>query len=423
MDRILNRIHSVKNHPISRLDNAFRIKYAKGLGACLYVLSGNSLITKMLYQPWANSIISNASNLDDYWTKDLDAAKSALSIQHKGLRFFTMRYSLLYDLFYLLEHSFLPQYSSRKPYVFLKENLCLSPFAKKALDNVYNHFVKSVVCTRIDNSLTAHRYRNNLIFTQKEKKILIVANVSAGKSTLINALVGYRISKTKTTACTNRLIVLHNKTIEDGFTLKEANNSYRHCSNICETDRSNIAEAAFAFRSSLAGERVCFVDTPGVNNAEETNHRQITEEAIANGDYDAVMYISNGKYFGTNDEHQVLQLLKEKVKKPILFVLNQLDNFVPEEDSIDKMLSDYKTDILKFGFQKPVVIPVSAYAAFLFKTDASLLSKVELRKLKTLNELFDNDYYDLPAYIDGQRSKDKLSKTGIIKLENTILTI
>ena len=104
-------------------------------------------------------------------------------------------------------------------------------------------------------------------------------------------------------------------------------------------------------------------------------------------------------------------------------MLNQLDNFVPEEDSIDKMLSDYKTDILKFGFQKPVVIPVSAYAAFLFKTDASLLSKVELRKLKTLNELFDNDYYDLPAYIDGQRSKDKLSKTGIIKLENKILTI
>ena len=32
------------------------------------------------------------------------------------------------------------------------------------------------------------------------------------------------------------------------------------------------------------------------------------------------MYVSNSKYFGTNDEHQVLQLLKEKVKKPIFDV-------------------------------------------------------------------------------------------------------
>ena len=57
MDKILNRICSIENHPISTLGKDFRIKYVKGLGACLYVLSQNSPITKMLYCAWANSII------------------------------------------------------------------------------------------------------------------------------------------------------------------------------------------------------------------------------------------------------------------------------------------------------------------------------------------------------------------------------
>ena len=144
---------------------------------------------------------------------------------------------------------------------------------------------------------------------------------------------------------------------------------------------------------------------------------------ILKGDYDAVMYVSNSKYFGTNDEHKLLKMLKAKVKTPTLFVLNQLDYFVPEEDSILKMVNDYKSDLIKFGFKKPIIVPVSAYASFLFRTETSLLSKIEMRKLEMLNEVFECDYYDLPMYINEQSSKDKLSMTGIISLENILITI
>ena len=128
-------------------------------------------------------------------------------------------------------------------------------------------------------------------------------------------------------------------------------------------------------------------------------------------------------YLGTDDEYNLLKLLKTKVRKPILFVLNQLDNFIPEEDSIAKMLNNYKSDLIKLGFNKPTIVPVSAYASYLFRTDASLLTKIEMRKLEMFNEVFEYDYYDLPVYINEQSSKDKLSMTGIISLENKLITI
>lgn len=423
MDKILNRICSIENHPVSKLDKDFRIKYVKGLGACLYVLSNDSPITKMLYLAWANSILCETNNLHDYWSSDLSTAKSAISLQRKGFSFFSMKYSFIYDIFYILEQSFLPGYNKINTYRFLKENLC-SFFTQKTLENVYEYYgSESGCCKGIDESLIEHRYHNNTILSQKEKKILVVANVSAGKSTLINALVGYRINKTRTTACTDRIVALHNKDRNDGFTLLEADNSYLYCNSICEVNNEHIVEAAFPFKSSLANERICFIDTPGINNANESDHRKITEEAILKDNYDAVLYVSNSMYFGINDENNLLYFLKTNVTKPILFVLNQLDNFVPEEDSIMKMVSDYKFDLIKLGFDKPVIAPLSAYASFLFRTDTSLLTKMERRKLKILNEIFENEYYDLPEYIGEEQSTDKISKTGIIYLESKLITI
>ena len=383
MDKILNRICSIDNHPVSKLDQGFRMIYVKGLGACLYATSGNSPITKMLYLPWAESIIGNTDNPAKYWTENTSAIKSAISLRRKGFSLFSLKYSFFYDVFYLLEQSFIPNYQ---------------------IVNTY-------------------KQDNESIFSKKEKRILVVANVSAGKSTLINSLIGCRMNRTKTTACTDRLVSIHNKCFKDGLTHKDLNGSYSYFQNLQEVNRDEIHEIAFTFNSSLNKEQICFIDTPGINNSEDSNHRRITENAITNGDYDAIMYVSNSQYFGTNDEHNLLKLLKSKVKKPILFVLNQLDNFIPEEDSIAKMMNDYKSDLLKIGFSKPIIVPVSAYAAFLFRLGADELTNTEKRKCKILNEVFDNEYYDFPKYIEGVRSKNKLSMTGIITLENKLITI
>ena len=209
MDKILNRICSIDNHPISKLDLDFRIKYVKGLGACLYTISKNSPITKMLYQAWSDSILGNVSNSLDYWEENTCAIKTAISLKRKGFYFFSMRYNFFYDVFYLMEQSFLSCYEEINTYCYLKERIC-GLITKRALDKVYSYCTANGTKPKaVDNAVVEHKQNNETLFFVKETRILVVANVSAGKSTLINSLVGCRINRTKTTACTDRLVILH----------------------------------------------------------------------------------------------------------------------------------------------------------------------------------------------------------------------
>ena len=96
----------------------------------------------------------------------------------------------------------------------------------------------------IDNVVVTHKQNNESIFSKKEKRILVVANVSAGKSTLINSLIGCRMNRTKTTACTDRLVSIHNKCFKDGLTHKDLNGSYSYFQKINEVNRDDIHEIA-----------------------------------------------------------------------------------------------------------------------------------------------------------------------------------
>ena len=61
-----------------------------------------------------------------------------------------------------------------------------------------------------------HQFRTNRKFAaQPEMRILITANMSAGKSTLINALIGKAVTRTAQEACTANLCYLLNKPFED----------------------------------------------------------------------------------------------------------------------------------------------------------------------------------------------------------------
>lgn len=423
MDKILNRICRIDNHPIAKLDDKFRMVYVEGLVSCMYSISHGSDITKMLTFAWVQSIVPAHKNLNSLWKSDTDAIKRAISIKRKGMKFFYMRDSFFFDVFYLAQSSLLKGCNLDKISDYLRQNVC-GFFSKKSMNKILIAYKQNGSSIEgVSSAQINHRNTNSKLLTTAEKRILVVANVSAGKSTLINSLVGYRLNRTKTTACTDKLVYLHNKCSNDGITTKRNDGLYSYSSNINDVNSDSLIEASLPFKSTLGKERICFIDTPGINNAEDSRHKQITEDVIKKGDYDAVMYVSNCQYFGTNDEHNLLKFLKANVKKPILFVLNQLDVFDPEEDSINKMLNEYKSDLKKFGFRDPEIIPVSAYASFLFRLDSSYLTKTEAVKQKNMIELFKDDYYNLPKYIGQGRSAEILDKTGIKYLENKIITV
>src|SRR5699024_3535827 len=58
----------------------------------------------------------------------------------------------------------------------------------------------------------------NILFKRKEPTgIMVTANMSAGKSTFINALTGKYVCLSQNMACTSKVHYIINKAFEDGF--------------------------------------------------------------------------------------------------------------------------------------------------------------------------------------------------------------
>ena len=123
------------------------------------------------------------------------------------------------------------------------------------------------------------------------------------------------------------------------------------------------------------------------------------------------------------DEYQLLSLLKDEARKPIFFVLNQLDRFNKKQDSVGKMIKDYRNDLIKIGFSSPIIIPTSAEAALLFKLPDSRLDDEDVKDRDTLYSRFCQDYYQLTSYIGQPSSINPIENTGINYLEKLIKNI
>lgn len=418
MDRILNRICVIPDHPVAKLDEIFRIIYVKGLGACLYEMSNGAEITKMFFDAWSSSILQHTTLDSDLWRKNPDAIRNAIAIHREGFRFFSMKYHLFYDVFYLLSCG--KGENLKETFVYDDAQVFLKPFCglltRHALKNTYLHFKEGKGCPKLAPALLCHKEKNESILCQKEKRILVVANVSAGKSTLINAIMGHRLNRTMNRACTNKIVTLRNKVEKDGMTVRLNKGRYAYFKRFDTINSNDFVDASLPFNSLLSESHICLIDTPGINNSEDQQHRQITEKAIKENKYDAIIYVSNSLYFGTYDERRLLEMLKKSTSKPIFFVLNQLDRFKKKEDSIEKMVSDYKSDLKKIGFRCPKVFPVSAQAALLKKLNPDEMDEEDAEDRQMFERKFKQDYYNLPSYV-GEVYSDT---TGLELLEDKI---
>lgn len=418
----ITRICSIKNHPVNDLDEPFKVKYLKGLGACLSKFVDNKKQIESLYKAWCFSIIGRKPETSWLKDPDLNDISRALRIQRKGFRFFTMRKAFFFDCFYLL--NIVAPHRCDELYEWLHKEFC-SIFTRSLLKKVYIFFKEGINEDIIPKELLEHKKQCDKYQSKRVKNVLVVANVSAGKSTLINALIGYRLNKMRTTACTSRLCYIYNKPVDDGVLAHNyVRNEFSYTNNIESVTSDTADRISLKFNSTLHNEKVCLIDTPGINNIENSTHRKITEDAIKSNIYDAIIYISNCQYFGTTDERRFLEFLKKHSKRPIIFVLNQLDRFNPEEDSVVKMLSEYTEELKNIGFTNPIVLPVSAYMALLVKIDKAklLLSKRELYKINEYKELVRDDFFNLDKLTE-TLGCELIYKTGIIAIENQIQSI
>ena len=133
-------------------------------------------------------------------------------------------------------------------------------------------------------------------------------------------------------------------------------------------NKSNKITVGTAFELAAPSEtRACFVDTPGANFSMDATHSEICHRAVSKEKYDTLVYVFSAGTTGINDEFEYLNFIKEKGRKRcrLIFLLNKLDEYNSNEDSVDDSLQKLHTDLQKIGFENYQLYPVSADAATL----------------------------------------------------------
>ena len=231
--------------------------------------------------------------------------------------------------------------------------------------------------------------------------------MSAGKSTLINALIGKPIARTSQEVCTGNVCYLFNKAYEDGKIHLSAQglNLSATAEDLHGYDwNGHISIASYFTGIDSDVPRLCIIDTPGVDAALYKEHSKRAHNALLNDAYDTIIYVVSPTRLGTDAEKKHLQWVAQNLQKDkIIFVLNKLDDYHDFSDSIEESVHDFKEDLLKIGFENPVICPISAYFSYLLKLrmTGQALSEDESDEYALYAKKFKRSAYDLSHYYDG----------------------
>lgn len=278
------------------------------------------------------------------------------------------------------------------------------------------------------------QYHKNYHFSKKpELRFIVTANMSAGKSTLVNALIGKSLARTSQEACTGNICYIYNKPFEDNHIHFETSqlNLDATVSEIKNFDWRTVASTASYFRHlSEQKFRICIIDTPGVNSTLETKHGEITREAIKSESYHKLIYVLNANKLGTDEEIKYLKWICENVPmNKIIFVLNKLDDFKCTDDDIEASIEGVRNDLFALGYENPIICPLSAYFALLIKLKhkGEILTDDEEDEYVLYTKKFSKPFYDLLKYDEGieeDKKDDEMismsKKCGLYGLENIL---
>lgn len=240
---------------------------------------------------------------------------------------------------------------------------------------------------------------NNSVFP-----INVIATMSSGKSTLINALLRKKLMPSKNEACTATITeILDNdqQTLaavvynEEDIVLQEISDLTYDV--MCELNEDeNVHRIAaqgnipFLDAKSTA---LMLVDTPGPNNSQNQAHKNTTYRAINSDANNLILYVLNGTQLSTNDDAALLSYVAQQIKKGgkqvrdrFIFVVNKMDGFNPEEEDIGKAITAAKRYLASYGIEDPQIFPCSAYTALNIRTyldgiDIDNMTRVDERKL------------------------------------------
>lgn len=212
--------------------------------------------------------------------------------------------------------------------------------------------------------------------------IAVIATMSSGKSTFVNALLGNEIFPEANAACTAKITSVYDNdsfkriaglAIKEGKIIEAANDLGNDDLIKWNADENIDRIIIEGNLDNITNNKkiVAVHDTPGTNFSGDETHKKITINFLENSNLEIILCLLNAEHLATNDEAIVLkelqQIRKKSEKLKIIFIINKIDVFDNEKESLIKTVEKIKYNLSKYDFNNYDVIPISAKAARLFK--------------------------------------------------------
>lgn len=250
-------------------------------------------------------------------------------------------------------------------------------------------------------------------------KIAVFGAMSSGKSTFLNALIGFDLLPSKNEACTAKIISIEDSDNNNHFTAYYFNNEgiksvdYKIKDDLIKQWNNKDEIFSIHINGNLPGinnylkSKIIFIDTPGPNYYNNKLHQDIFKMVIENKIYDLICIVLDITILNSNDEKNLLNIIFNSNKQifasdKTIFILNKIDNIDLEKDDLNSIIENTKEYLINsFKIKNPIILPLSSFAAKLFKKTLgdNKLSPKESIHLDSYLSLFNSNYYKLNAQI------------------------
>lgn len=341
------------------------------------------------------------------------------------------------------------------------------PFAKAI--NVSFHFDKKADIADVEKEVKAifKEIQEGPIAELRDKKIVqafekaenalfdinVVATMSSGKSTLINALLGRQLMPAANEATTATIVRIidtgTNQKDFSGVAFDKSGNIVAKIEKVTLSDMRKLnadpkvsmveLKGRIPFVSSV-GMKLVLVDTPGPNNSRDERHKEMTYRMLADSDKSMVLYVMNGQQLGINDEKIFLDYIcknmesgGKQARERFIFVVNKMDAFKPKDEGLDcinNALNNVKDSLEERKIFNPNIFPVSAAAALDKRIDDDDADVWPVFKKKTAKYpvLHFENYYQyshLPRISQSiiEKMKENASDDDIVEIHTGIVSV
>lgn len=251
--------------------------------------------------------------------------------------------------------------------------------------------------------------------------VVVIATMSAGKSTVINALIGHELLHSANEATTATITRIHDK---DSLTSFEGM-AYDFDDNVIDMEEAVDGELLRKWNTDpsiktidLAGNikaihndhtEIVIYDTPGPNNSQDGSHAMLTMEVIDDGQFGLILYVLNATQLGINDDKELLEKIRKSLDqdmhKEIIFLLNKADCLDQDKgESIDKLVANAQNYLNNLGFANPTIICTAAQQALLAQKvlNGELLTRSQRNELKQALSFLDDTSILLGSKMEGE---------------------